>query len=668
MQIPAVRTEAIAFTLLASLLGSMVAHAEMTPFGERVPAEGSSTSVASSQSAASTPAPAAAPAPAPPATPAGGGGSGDAATGLDYMYNRKPQDGSVAKQAADANRQAQNRAIAADAVGKSDEKPELKARFDRYLGMQEVSSADLAAYQAELQKVKGLLTANQVTAAWKELINLGQFQRIDSGISQELANRIEAVWSTDKNSVRIDRSNDSLKNDIKQASWNADQMSDNIRQKDLDYNLKQNKRGQQGGKQAPQPNGGVPQAPQGGDATGGITAPPDTTAVLGKLQLTQEYMATLEAKAKIKMNELKRQKIFDQAKKDFADYITTLFKNGRFAHVSLAADFYRKVFEEGEYPSAMAQQVNASLESNRDVSSAVDVARYKLSRKELSAAAVTLEDAFAKNELNPSVLSLERSLKEQVATYRQQLDKLQNLIEARDFSGVDAMLESLKNSASDYDVTKPKALVNAVKLESQLRLGKAKLAAQQGDQKTAMEEFQAAAEAWPGNPDLQDKALAFFNTQDTKNQAVTDFDRLVQEQNYREIFDKQLGFAPAIHGDAKREEQLKDALIKIKNAEVAVEKANTLMMNGDSSGAWEAVELASKDLPDDKKLNKMRADLSGRSAEFVAAINKARDAEGRDEAGYSLTWYVNAQRQYPASRIANEGIDRLSKKLLQGKS
>lgn len=169
------------------------------------------------------------------------------------MYNRKPQDGSAAKQAADANRQAQGKAIAADAVGKSDEKPELKARFDRYLGMQEVSNADLTGYQAQLQKVKDLLTASQVIAAWKELRNLSQYQRIDSGISQELANRIESVWSTDKNSFRIDQSNDSLKKDIKQASWNADQMSDTIRQKDLDYNLKQNKRGQQGGKQAPSP-------------------------------------------------------------------------------------------------------------------------------------------------------------------------------------------------------------------------------------------------------------------------------------------------------------------------------------------------------------------------------------------------------------------------------
>jgi hypothetical protein len=92
------------------------------------------------------------------------------------------------------------------------------------------------------------------------------------------------------------------------------------------------------------------------------------------------------------------------------------------------------------------------------------------------------------------------------------------------------------------------------------------------------------------------------------------------------------------------------------------------MMNGDVDGAWETVELAVKDWPDDNKLNKLLADLSGRSADFVSALNKARDAESKKELGYSLTWYVNAQGYYPPSQIANEGIDRVSKMILSPES
>jgi hypothetical protein len=180
----------------------------------------------------------------------------------------------------------------------------------------------------------------------------------------------------------------------------------------------------------------------------------------------------------------------------------------------------------------------------------------------------------------------------------------------------------------------------------------------------AYKTFQEAGEIWPGNPDLRTSASTFFNTEDVQNESTTEFDRLVKEGNYREIFDKQLAFAPAIKGDATREQELKDALTKVQNAEMAAEKANMLVMNGDVDGAWETIELATKDWPDDTKLNKLLADLSERSADFVSALNKARDAEAKKELGYSLTWYVNAQNFYPASTLANEGIDRVSKQIL----
>jgi tetratricopeptide (TPR) repeat protein len=222
----------------------------------------------------------------------------------------------------------------------------------------------------------------------------------------------------------------------------------------------------------------------------------------------------------------------------------------------------------------------------------------------------------------------------------------------------------MKQVAPDFDSTKPLAIVNAVKLESRMRLGKAKLAAQRGNLEVAMQEFQAAAEAWPGNPDLETNASTFFAAQEIGNQSLAEFDRLVAEKNYRMIFEKQLAFAPAMKDDTKRQDQLRDALEKIKGAEMATEKANLLRVNGDVFGAWETVELAVADLPGDIKLNALRGELAGKGAEFVAAVNKAKDAEARKELGFSLSWYAVAQRYYPASRMANEAIERISRELL----
>jgi len=601
-------------------------------------------------------------------TPTKGNGS-DMSAALDYLMNRKPQDGSMGKQALDSGKRGETKAIADDAVGGNrNEDQEMRSRFERYLSMAPVPQEALSEYFTKMKQVSSLLRDKQIFPAWKQLHELADYTMIDAGISRELANRVESIWNTDKASAGIDRKNEAIRKDVKTSNRNADMMSEQIMDDEIEYqrrinqgNRQKQQQGQQ--QQGNQPNGGVPQMPQ----DGGSAAQPSVAGLEGKLQLTEEYLRSLELKARIKLNELKQEKLLEQAKVNFSEYISALYNSGRLNHVVLAADFYRKIFEEAEYPVDMAKQVNASLEIQRDVQSAVEVFRYKSDRGQLSGASDSLQTAFMTNELSAAVLGLERPLKEKVADFNASLDQMRNLIEARDFGNLEILLQKVKESATDFDTTKPTAIVNAVKLESKMRLGKAKLAAQQGDLKLAMEEFQAAAEAWPGNPDLQDKALSFFDTQDMKSQALVEFDRLVEEQNYRAIFDKQLGFAPAIKGDARREEALKTALLSIKDAEMASEKANVLMLNGDYFGAWETIELASTKLPDDKKLNKLRADLSGRSAEFVSAINKARDAEGRDEIGFSITWFVNAQRQYPASQIANGGIDRLSKKLLEAK-
>jgi Flp pilus assembly protein TadD len=412
---------------------------------------------------------------------------------------------------------------------------------------------------------------------------------------------------------------------------------------------------------------------------------------------------------------------------DFSDYIKTLYKSHRYYHVIIAADFYRALFNEGDYPSdlanqavaaagsnartaadsahvvikslgvnasgpasalnqlggiaggdtlgaqqeqpvTMADEVTSALEINERVSQAIEVFRYKADKGEIALSAGIPQDAFIANEFHPALQGLSRDEKEKVDDYLAKVDVLKNQLEVRDFELVEAQVAAIQKIATDFDGTEPMALVNGIKLESRLQLGKARLQAQAGNLPDAMETFQTAAELWPGNPDLTNSSNLFFKSEDNQDQATTDFDRLVQDQNYREIFDRQLEFALAVKGDATREQQLKDALEKVGKAKMAEEKANAQMMNGDVDGAWETIELAAKEWPDDTKLNKLLADLSGRSADFVSALDKARDAESKKELGYSLTWYVNAQNFYPPSAIANDGIDRVSKMILSPQS
>ena len=655
MPIPATR---ISLLLGALLAAATCAEAQSSGGSQQVPAEASqSPSVAAPAPTATNAAPVV------PA-PAGATAPPDAtSSALDYLFNRKPQDGSAGQAVSTVGNNVGDKMKAADVLdipsGLDD--PVVRQRFEIYLQHPEVASDRIRAYTGKETELSEMLKqGGDVFAAWKMLYALGDFQDLDAGISRELANRVEAVWNTVRTNDGLDAKNDRIQRDIDMSDRNADLVAAELRTEE------QEQQGRVGANDGKRSNPAAPPtADSGGNAGSGAgNTGPSSPDAQGSMELTAEYLRGLEGRARIKLNEVQQDSNRKQAKSDFADYITALYGSHRYEHVIVAADFYRRLFDEGDYPVAMADQVNASLEVNNNVGLAVDDFKDEAGKGEVAEAATMLETAFLGNEFHPALQGIPLQQKKLVSQYLKKLDVLKNVIEARDFGRVEELIADIRKIAVDFDSTKPMAMINAVKLESTLRLGKARMLAQQGNLKDAMEEFQAAAEAWPGNPDLHDSATGFFNSQDLKTQSVTEFDRLVQEQNYRAIFDKQLVFAPAINGDTQRADQLKSALQKVQKAETASEKANALVLNGDVYGAWETIQQAVKDWPDDSKLNKQLADLAGRASDFVAAVNKAREAESKKNVGYSLTWYLNAQHIYPPSLIANEGIDRLSKVLL----
>jgi tetratricopeptide (TPR) repeat protein len=668
-------THATKISLLtcAIVLGARVATAQLPGGSSASPPSPSAPAAPAASPAPSAPTGEPATNAAPTAPPSAGASAAtdNVSSALDYLFNHKPQDGSAAQAAGVIAGNMGDKMKAADVLdippGLDD--PVLRQRFEIYLKHPGVSPDRVHDYTNKMNELSEMLKQGKdVFAAWKMLYALSEDQDLDAGISRELANRVEAVWNTVRTNDGLDQKNDKLEHEIDLSDRNADMIAQELRTEE------QERAARVGGQEGKKTNPAAPPTPDSGGGTGASAGTgvaggsgnpgPAYPDVPDSMQLTAEYLRGLEGRAKIKLNEVQQDANIKQAKSDFADYITTLYASHRYNQVIIAAGFYRQLFDEGDYPVAMADQVNASLEANNNAGLAVDDFKDEVGKGEVAGAATMLETAFLGNEFHPALQGIPLEQKKLVSEYLKKLSVLENVIAARDFGRVEGLIAEISKIATDFDSTKPTALINGVKLESTLRLGKAKMLVQQRDLKDAMEEFQSAAEAWPGNPDLRDSANGFFDSEDVKTRSVTEFDRLIQGQNYRELFDRQLVFAPAIHGDAPREDQLKAALEKVQKAEIASDKANALVYSGDVYGAWETLEEAVKGWPDDNKLNRQFADLSGRATDFVAAINKARNAEAKKDMGYSLTWYLNAQHIYPPSVIANDGIDRLSKLLL----
>ena len=617
-----------------------------------------STAPSQNAPASTEDAPASGPTPkgTPEAAPADGGNRKNAErSALDYLFSAKPEDGSAASEAQGVSGALRDKMQALDALSGVDTliPPDLES----YLNSEQAPDEQIKAYRQQYDKTVELLRQKQPVKAVEQLYELSSYSW-DAGISEQLANRILTFWDMQKSQKGLLSDNQRLQEKLRQSTWNADQLGEAAQKSDEERARRS--RGRQGsGNSGTQPNGGTTMLPTDQAANDAVTT------VMGKLRLTEEYFKTLDTKARLKLNEEQIKQLNEKAKADFADYVATLYNAGRHHHAKLAADFYRVLFADGDLPSELASQAGASTEIIRQVWENVEVFEFKIKEKRVASAAKILREAYLLSRFHPGLQSIPREEKLRVADYYADIQKIQNLIEARNFGDLEILLHRLEAEVVDFDATKPKSLVNAVKRESQMRLGMAKLAAQKGELEKALSEFKAASEAWPENPDLATAADTFFKTQDVINKSTEEFDRAMTEENYRLAFNKQLEFAAAVKGIKEKEDQLRSALEKVKLAETAVEKASFLQQNGDPFGAWETVESAAQAWPDDSKLNKLRADLSVPAAVFVSSLSRARQSEKAGHTGHALTWYLNAQAQYPSSQMANAGIKRLTDKVLK---
>jgi hypothetical protein len=135
---------------------------------------------------------------------------------------------------------------------------------------------------------------------------------------------------------------------------------------------------------------------------------------------------------------------------------------------------------------------------------------------------------------------------------------------------------------------------------------------------------------------------------------------LLNEQNFREIFKEQYRLAPAIKGDAGREDAFKQIIQNITRIETALGKASEFRKMGQAYAAWEQLAELRSEFPDDPKLGRELEELAPSVADFTRALQNAHDFEDRmpRQTGSALAWYLKARSIYPRSEMSEKGIKR----------
>ena len=111
--------------------------------------------------------------------------------------------------------------------------------------------------------------------------------------------------------------------------------------------------------------------------------------------------------------------------------------------------------------------------------------------------------------------------------------------------------------------------------------------------------------------------------------------------------------------------QLEKVLKDMQTIEAAVMRAQEMQRQGNAAGAWESVEKVIGQFPEDTKLNQTRAELTTQAAEFVRTVRQAEELEKRGQIGSGLSLFLRAQKMYPMSDFAKDGVARLTEKAFE---
>lgn len=531
----------------------------------------------------------------------------------------------------------------------------MRSRFETYLTTPEANGAEDQAYRDLIAQMMQFLAPTnkpgpEPMKAFALLPEAGTY-KIDGGLCNAIANAIWDVWLAQKKQQNLGLANKAMLERRKTLEWNAD-LANNT-----------------------QPLSTPPPA-KGQNAQQANENRQTNSALVGR---TSGYIKGIaEIEARMKLNETAAGLSEITSKTAFQALIIQMFLQRRFEHAVIACRFYPNLFKDGEsilqldkdsdvqkmlassfgVPPTISMIDGLSLEAIRSVDESLVSFENLVARRDVDSAGNRLLEAFGVGEYLPRVRRLPMSEKTKVLDFVRKKNKLLSFMEMRDYASAEQVVTDLRSLSDDFEYAKPLAAIQTARAVSSLHISKARMAMANKDTKTLEAEMKAATEIWPTNPDLAGFSGDLVKGSDMRAQALMEFDRLLSQRNYRQIFENQATFIASVADDLARKAQLEKVLKDMGRLELIIGGAKEIASSSPPA-AWEKVEKESKQYPDDPVLSKLRADLGVKASEFVTAIENGRQHEEKQQIGSALSWYLKAKRMHPPSDFARDGVKRL---------
>ena len=538
----------------------------------------------------------------------------------------------------------------------------VRARFERFLAAP-TDSGDMKRYVAILDQIQLLLSAQSINQenyyrnqqeAFNLLFKAAEFD-IDANNSLTIASQVQKVWVMKQEFRQIEINKNQLETLRKMQEGIIINRADIIEDA-TDARSRS----------------------QGNSKTGGLGKASSGTTELG-FKVKDEA----RTQAQILARDAEMTALGLKAKIEFQSQMVSFLMARRYRHSLITSSFYRVLFKGGSQNIVVgAKEVKEffpisdfvptlesfdmlSREAIKDVSKGVQTVDDLVKQGELYGAFERLQETFFLGEFEPAIMSYPYEKKREMLALWKDLRELQRLGDEHDLGNVEGYVNKVRGRARDFPGAPILSKVTNAMNASNMSLLSAKAAALAGDNAKAEAALERAAKIWPQNPGVKDFANQVVSRQDTLAQKVPEFDRLMTESKWRDIYNKKLEYALALAQDKERSEKLRKVVNRVGELDANIQKASVLASQNNPYLAWDVIVETYKTESDDLVLAKTRSDIAPLVANYAQLIGHAEKLEKDGAEAAALTAWLSAQDLNPASPACGAAVKRLAKSVAE---
>ena len=539
----------------------------------------------------------------------------------------------------------------------------LGGRFERYLQTPSSVIEERNKYEEILKTIGNNLSVHEqkgnwdgVMDAWDLLVQAGEYSEYDGGMSLVLGSLVYNTW----------RIRDEFRRNTRyQAQLNAKKtkleaiIANRYRHQQLDSVI--TTRDQGGGTQTVTTQGIVPK------------------------EMSEPGFKMKEyAEVNTKIAALNSQKALTgkEAQVQFQAQLARFLVDRRFKHVLIGANFYRLLFKGTAQQVIEAQDEIAAFFPDSQITITVDqlafLAREAINEAETGMTAVDnafrlgnrvtaykrLQETFFLGEHLSALHAFDDDKRAELFQLKRDMKEARDLIVDKAYDDALDLVQNIKSKARDFESRRIEAGIRKAKTASENALFAAIQHRSLGQIDKAEAAFREAATIWPENPRLREFQFEGAQMLDKFVQGKQLFDQLLAREDYRGIHEKALEFGVALSEDSSRSNKLKEIVKRVTELNIMLTEADAALNLDNPFGAWEILLKADNVDPNDVQLNRKKAQIASKVAPFVAELQKASEYEDRRQYAACLQSFLAAQEIYPASMVSNQGIQRVTKALL----